>query len=164
MSLCHCHSVTVVYVCVCAHMHRQWVAVVCYERGREICFIYWAAASYILFQTFTEVCYLAVIKHDMYCLLHLKDFSVSENVGRLKKLEYLNLALNNVERVENLEGDESLFAIRIAVFIFQGNFSVCNPPNSNMDYRIFNVRTCSFLCMRIAQIPGKIILSALLSA
>ena len=28
----------------------------------------------------------------------------SENVGRLKKLEYLNLALNNVEKVENLEG------------------------------------------------------------
>jgi Leucine-rich repeat (LRR) protein len=28
----------------------------------------------------------------------------SENVGRLKKLEYLNLALNNIERIENLEG------------------------------------------------------------
>lgn len=27
-----------------------------------------------------------------------------ENVSRLKKLEYLNLALNNIERVENLEG------------------------------------------------------------
>lgn len=30
--------------------------------------------------------------------------SAAENVGRLKKLEYLNLALNNIERVENLEG------------------------------------------------------------
>jgi len=29
---------------------------------------------------------------------------VIENVGRLKKLEYLNLALNNIERIENLEG------------------------------------------------------------
>ena len=29
----------------------------------------------------------------------------SENVSRLKKLEYLNLALNNVEVVENLEGE-----------------------------------------------------------
>ena len=29
----------------------------------------------------------------------------SENVGRLKKLEYLNLALNNVELIENLEGN-----------------------------------------------------------
>lgn len=27
-----------------------------------------------------------------------------ENVYRLKKLEYLNLALNNVELIENLEG------------------------------------------------------------
>ena len=26
-----------------------------------------------------------------------------ENVGRLKKLEYLNLALNNIEKVENLQ-------------------------------------------------------------
>ena len=30
---------------------------------------------------------------------------LTENVGRLKKLEYLNLALNNIERVENLEGN-----------------------------------------------------------
>uniref|UniRef100_A0A8C2Y994 Leucine-rich repeat-containing protein 6 n=1 Tax=Coturnix japonica TaxID=93934 RepID=A0A8C2Y994_COTJA len=31
-----------------------------------------------------------------------------ENVGKLKKLEYLNLALNNIERIENLEGCEEL--------------------------------------------------------
>lgn len=30
--------------------------------------------------------------------------SVTENVGKLKKLEYLNVALNNIERIENLEG------------------------------------------------------------
>ena len=30
--------------------------------------------------------------------------SPAENVGRLKQLQYLNLALNNVERIENLEG------------------------------------------------------------
>lgn len=29
---------------------------------------------------------------------------VAENVGKLKKLEYLNVALNNIERIENLEG------------------------------------------------------------
>ena len=29
---------------------------------------------------------------------------VTENVGKLKKLEYLNVALNNIERIENLEG------------------------------------------------------------
>lgn len=28
-----------------------------------------------------------------------------ENLGRLKKLEYLNLALNNIELIENLEGE-----------------------------------------------------------
>ena len=31
----------------------------------------------------------------------------SENVGRLKKLEYLNLALNSITRIENLEGERS---------------------------------------------------------
>lgn len=29
---------------------------------------------------------------------------ITENVGKLKKLEYLNVALNNIERIENLEG------------------------------------------------------------
>lgn len=28
-----------------------------------------------------------------------------ENVSRLKELQYLNLALNNVEKVENLQGE-----------------------------------------------------------
>ncbi|XP_075271649.1 dynein axonemal assembly factor 11 isoform X1 [Opisthocomus hoazin] len=31
-----------------------------------------------------------------------------ENVGKLKKLEYLNVALNNIERIENLQGCEEL--------------------------------------------------------
>lgn len=31
-----------------------------------------------------------------------------ENVGRLKKLEYLNLALNNIEYIENLSGKNLL--------------------------------------------------------
>ncbi|XP_075993653.1 dynein axonemal assembly factor 11 [Genypterus blacodes] len=38
-----------------------------------------------------------------------------ENVGRLKKLEYLNLALNNVEVIENLEGCESLQKLDLTV-------------------------------------------------
>ena len=37
-------------------------------------------------------------------LYQIIAISFLENVGRLKKLEYLNLALNNVEKVENLEG------------------------------------------------------------
>uniref|UniRef100_W5N4S6 Leucine-rich repeat-containing protein 6 n=1 Tax=Lepisosteus oculatus TaxID=7918 RepID=W5N4S6_LEPOC len=32
-----------------------------------------------------------------------------EHVGKLKKLEYLNLALNNIERIENLEGNCFLY-------------------------------------------------------
>lgn len=31
-----------------------------------------------------------------------------ENVGRLKKLEYLNLALNNITSIEKLEGKHSM--------------------------------------------------------
>lgn len=37
------------------------------------------------------------------CFVFVKTFS--ENLGRLKKLEYLNLALNNIEVIENLEGE-----------------------------------------------------------
>lgn len=45
-------------------------------------------------------------KHRFNCLLNdllTSNIFFSENVGRLKKLEYLNLALNNVEKIENLE-------------------------------------------------------------
>ncbi|XP_056266444.1 dynein axonemal assembly factor 11 [Pseudoliparis swirei] len=38
-----------------------------------------------------------------------------ENVGRLKKLQYLNLALNNIEVIENLEGCESLEKLDLTV-------------------------------------------------
>ena len=31
-----------------------------------------------------------------------------ENLNRLKELNYLNLALNNISKIENLEGCESL--------------------------------------------------------
>lgn len=41
-------------------------------------------------------------------LLHNNLITRIENVGRLKKLKYLNLALNNIEVIENLEGCESL--------------------------------------------------------
>ena len=37
-------------------------------------------------------------------IMIVRFYCVSENVARLKKLEYLNLALNNVELIENLEG------------------------------------------------------------
>lgn len=34
----------------------------------------------------------------------MTDLVDIENVGRLKKLEYINLALNNIEYIENLSG------------------------------------------------------------
>lgn len=43
------------------------------------------------------------ITNLLFLLLNLCN---PENVSRLKKLEYLNLALNNVTRVENLEGEK----------------------------------------------------------
>ena len=45
-----------------------------------------------------------VINFIMVCLSFRTLYFISENVGRLKKLDYLNLALNNIERIENLEG------------------------------------------------------------
>lgn len=42
-------------------------------------------------------------------------FHLVENVARLKKLEYLNVALNNIEKVENLEGCESLQKLDLTI-------------------------------------------------
>ena len=48
-------------------------------------------------------------------ILHSKLILFLENVSRLKKLEYLNVALNNIEKVENLEGCESLNKLDLTV-------------------------------------------------
>ena len=37
--------------------------------------------------------------------VHHGNLCFSENVGRLKELEYLNLALNNVTKIENLQSN-----------------------------------------------------------
>ncbi|XP_074506085.1 dynein axonemal assembly factor 11 isoform X1 [Sebastes fasciatus] len=62
------------------------------------------------------------IEHiDRWCrdlrILYLQNNLIPriENVGRLKKLEYLNLALNNIEVIENLEGCESLQKLDLTV-------------------------------------------------
>ncbi|KAF0046460.1 hypothetical protein F2P81_000093 [Scophthalmus maximus] len=62
------------------------------------------------------------IEHlDRWCrdlrILYLQNNLVPrmENLGRLKKLEYLNLALNNIEVIENLEGCESLQKLDLTV-------------------------------------------------
>lgn len=49
--------------------------------------------------------------HNIFVTLKSYDYSpclpFSENLKRLKKLEYLNLALNNIEVIENLQGKEA---------------------------------------------------------
>ena len=58
---------------------------------------------------------------DKWCrelkILYLQSNLIShiENVGRLKKLEYLNLALNNITLVENLHGCETLNKLDLTV-------------------------------------------------
>ncbi|CAI2734232.1 unnamed protein product [Schistosoma spindalis] len=49
---------------------------------------------------------------------------VSENLSKLKKLEYLNLALNNIEKVENLEGCESLKKLDLTINFIGDLFSI----------------------------------------
>ncbi|KAM7379821.1 hypothetical protein PAMP_005343 [Pampus punctatissimus] len=62
------------------------------------------------------------IEHiDRWCrdlrILYLQNNLIPsiENLSRLKKLEYLNLALNNIEVIENLEGCESLQKLDLTV-------------------------------------------------
>lgn len=57
-----------------------------------------------------------------------------ENVGRLKKLEYLNLALNNIEVIENLEGCESLQKLDLTVN-FVGRLSSVESLKHNIHLR-----------------------------
>ncbi|KAM9789473.1 dynein axonemal assembly factor 11 [Neosynchiropus ocellatus] len=54
-----------------------------------------------------------------------------ENVGRLKKLQYLNLALNNIEVIENLEGCESLQKLDLTVN-FVGQLSSVETLRANL--------------------------------
>lgn len=50
--------------------------------------------------------YLKLINNFLY--LFILNVFISENLNKLKKLEYLNLALNCIERIENLDRCESL--------------------------------------------------------
>ena len=57
------------------------------------------SAEIILHHFVLVLHHFALVSHHFVLVSHH-----SENVSRLKQLEYLNLALNNVERIENLEG------------------------------------------------------------
>ncbi|XP_076657840.1 touch insensitive larva B [Halictus rubicundus] len=54
-------------------------------------------------------------RHLKILLLQNNLIGKIENLGRLKRLEYLNLALNNIEAIENLEGLESLKKLDLTV-------------------------------------------------
>ncbi|XP_053342906.1 dynein axonemal assembly factor 11 isoform X1 [Clarias gariepinus] len=81
------------------------------------------------------------IEHiDRWCkdlkILYLQNNLISriENVGRLKKLEYLNLALNNIEVIENLEGCEDLQKLDLTVN-FIGQLSSVGSLKENVHLR-----------------------------
>ncbi|XP_016419780.1 protein tilB homolog [Sinocyclocheilus rhinocerous] len=81
------------------------------------------------------------IEHiDKWCrdlkILYLQNNLIPkiENVGRLKKLEYLNLALNNIEVIENLEGCESLQKLDLTVN-FVGKLSSVESLKQNFHLR-----------------------------
>ncbi|CAI5676761.1 dynein axonemal assembly factor 11 isoform X1 [Oreochromis niloticus] len=81
------------------------------------------------------------IEHlDRWCrelrILYLQNNLIPriENVGRLKKLEYLNLALNNIEVIENLEGCESLQKLDLTVN-FVGRLSSVESLRHNIHLR-----------------------------
>uniref|UniRef100_A0A8C8FRU8 Leucine-rich repeat-containing protein 6 n=1 Tax=Oncorhynchus tshawytscha TaxID=74940 RepID=A0A8C8FRU8_ONCTS len=81
------------------------------------------------------------IEHiDKWCMdlkiLYLQNNLIPriENVYRLKKLEYLNLALNNVELIENLEGCESLQKLDLTVN-FVGRLSSVKSLKNNLHLR-----------------------------
>ncbi|CAL8366370.1 unnamed protein product [Boreogadus saida] len=81
------------------------------------------------------------IEHlDKWCrelkILYLQNNLIPriENVGRLKMLEYLNLALNNIEAIENLEGCESLKKLDLTVN-FVGRLSSVASLKHNLHLR-----------------------------
>ncbi|XP_033181547.1 dynein axonemal assembly factor 11 isoform X2 [Mastacembelus armatus] len=81
------------------------------------------------------------IEHiDRWCrdlrILYLQNNLIPriENLGRLKKLEYLNLALNNIEVIENLEGCESLQKLDLTVN-FVGRLSSLESLKHNIHLR-----------------------------
>ncbi|KAF6720417.1 tilB-like protein [Oryzias melastigma] len=81
------------------------------------------------------------IQHiDRWCsklvILYLQNNLIPriENLGHLKRLQYLNLALNNIEVIENLEGCESLQKLDLMVN-FVGRLSSVESMRHNVHLR-----------------------------
>lgn len=65
----------------------------------------------------------SLTRHIKILLMQNNQVEKFENLGKLKELEYLNLALNNIEMIENLEGCESLNKLDLTCnFIPLSNF------------------------------------------
>lgn len=62
------------------------------------------------------------------------NFLIQENLWKLKKLEYLNLALNNIECIENLEGCESLQKLDLTLN-FIGELTSVNSLKNNYNLK-----------------------------
>ncbi|XP_012348043.1 protein tilB homolog isoform X1 [Apis florea] len=95
-------------------------------------------------------------RHMKILLLQNNLISKIENLSKLKRLEYLNLALNNIEVIENLEGLESLKKLDLTVnFIgdlrgikslryneqLEQLFLMGNPCADYQDYREYVIAT-----------------------
>lgn len=66
-----------------------------------------------------------------------------ENLSKLKKVEYLNLAVNSIERIENLEQLESLTKLDLTLNFIGDLFSVENlRPNYNLHELILTGNYC----------------------
>ncbi|XP_023289397.1 protein tilB homolog, partial [Orussus abietinus] len=77
-------------------------------------------------------------------LLQYNLISKIENLNKLKRLEYLNLALNNIEVIENLEGLESLQKLDLTVnFIGDIRGVKTLSGNQNLEQLILTGNPCT---------------------
>ena len=97
------------------HLPRSFYWINYYRQFRKKCLLlvkhYFDVSSHEAFLSKLSISdFIWTVLTDLYItnlLFLLLNLCNPENVSRLKKLEYLNLALNNVTRVENLEGEKT---------------------------------------------------------
>ena len=87
------------------------------------------------------------ITNLLFLLLNLCN---PENVSRLKKLEYLNLALNNVTRVENLEGEKTqcIHELRYCMSVLIVNIMLVSVLSMGIIY------LCELICPTVKQLAA----------
>lgn len=70
-----------------------------------------------------------------------QNFLCTENLNKMKRLEYLNLAINNIEYIENLEGCESLEKLDLTLN-FIGELTSIESLKRNSHLQILLVSIC----------------------